>query len=49
MSTMVQEDLAAVGLASSEEARANTLWQSPVPTELRERMIAEFELIKAGF
>lgn len=49
MSTMSQEDLAAVGLGSSEEARANTLWQAPVPAALREKMIAEFELIKAGF
>ena len=49
MAEWTQEDLAAVGLASSEEARANTLWQAPVPTALREKMIAEFELIKAGF
>ena len=49
MSSMADEDLAAVGLASSEKIRENTLWQAPVPAELREKMIAEFELIKAGF
>ena len=49
MDAMSQEDLAAVGLESSENLRAGTLWQGPVPAELREKMIAEFELIKAGF
>jgi spermidine/putrescine transport system substrate-binding protein len=49
MATMAPEDLAAVGLESSEKLRANTLWQAPVPFSLREKMIAEFEMIKAGF
>lgn len=49
MSEMNNDDLAAAGLNSSDELRANTLWQSPVPAALREKMIAEFELIKAGF
>jgi spermidine/putrescine transport system substrate-binding protein len=49
MAGMSTEDLAAVGLDSTEAHRANTLWQAPVPAELREKMIAEFELIKAGF
>ncbi len=49
MSTMSSEDLAAVGLDTSDELREGTLWQGPVPVELREKMIAEFELIKAGF
>ncbi len=49
MGEMSAEDLAAVGLETSDNLRANTLWQSPVPSELREKMIAEFELIKAGF
>lgn len=49
MSEMATEDLAAVGLDSTEALRANTLWQAPVPPALREKMIAEFELIKAGF
>ena len=49
MSKMSAEDLAAVGLETSENLRAGTLWQGPLPAELREKMIAEFELIKAGF
>lgn len=49
MAAMSDEDLAAVGLESSDKLRAGTLWQSPMPFELREKMIAEFELIKAGF
>ena len=49
MAAMSHEDLAAVGLDSTEELRENTLWQSPSSAELREQMIAEFELIKAGF
>lgn len=49
MSEMSVEDLAAVGLETSDNLRANTLWQAPVPAALREKMIAEFELIKAGF
>ena len=49
MAAMNPEDLAAVGLESTEALRANTLWQGPVPAEMREKMIAEFELIKSGF
>lgn len=49
MAAMAEEDLAAVGLASNEQNKDKTLWQAPVPAELREKMIAEFELIKAGF
>jgi spermidine/putrescine transport system substrate-binding protein len=49
MAAMSSEDLVAVGLDSTEAHKANTLWQAPVPAELREKMIAEFELIKAGF
>ncbi|WP_109465563.1 extracellular solute-binding protein [Albibacillus kandeliae] len=49
MGKMSAEDLAAVGLDTSDQLRANTLWQGPTPAELREKMIAEFELIKAGF
>lgn len=49
MGAMAAEDLAAVGLDSTEELRANTLWQGPIPPRMREKMIAEFELIKAGF
>jgi spermidine/putrescine transport system substrate-binding protein len=49
MNAMNADDLAAVGLASSEALMANTLWQAPIPSAMREKMIAEFELIKAGF
>lgn len=49
MAKMDQEKLEKIGLDSNEALRANTLWQAPVPAELREKMIAEFELIKAGF
>ncbi len=49
MAEMNADDLAAMGLESSESLRAKTLWQAPVPSGLREKMIAEFELIKAGF
>ncbi|WP_433990204.1 Spermidine/putrescine-binding periplasmic protein (plasmid) [Pseudoseohaeicola sp. NH-UV-7] len=49
LSGMSAEDLAAVGLETSDSLRDGTLWQAPVPSELREKMIAEFELIKAGF
>lgn len=49
MAKISAEDLAAVGLETSEKLRDGTLWQGPVPAELREKMIAEFELIKAGF
>ncbi len=37
------------GFSSLEDYTKNTLWQAPVPPELREKMIAEFELIKTGF
>ncbi len=41
--------LADMGYDDVEKFRANTLWQAPIPTALREKMIAEFEKIKAGF
>ena len=44
-----KELVASMNYDNPEELRARTLWQAPVPTELREKMIAEFELIKAGF
>lgn len=37
------------GFGSLESYSKNTLWQSPSDPKLRERMIKEFELIKAGF
>jgi spermidine/putrescine transport system substrate-binding protein len=49
MANIAEEDLAAVGLESSEALREGTLWQAPVSPRLREMMIAEFEKIKAGF
>lgn len=49
MDAMDQETLASMGYDNVEKFRANTLWQGPLPTELREKMIAEFEKIKAGF
>lgn len=49
MAKMSTEDLAAVGLETSDKLREGTLWQSPMNSELREKMIAEFEKIKAGF
>lgn len=49
MAKLDQETLASMGYDNVEKFRANTLWQSPLPFELREKMIAEFEKIKAGF
>lgn len=41
--------LESTGFSDLDKYTADTLWQAPVPTELREKMIAEFEKIKAGF
>lgn len=41
--------LARSGYDNVESFVANTLFQSPIPTELRQKMIAEFEKIKAGY
>ena len=49
MAAMDQEMLKSVSLESNEALRENTLWQAPPGAELREKMIAEFENIKAGF
>jgi spermidine/putrescine transport system substrate-binding protein len=49
MSKIDPEALASMGYDNLEAFRANTLWQAPIPTALREKMIAEFEKIKAGF
>ena len=49
MAEIPEDVLTSVGLNLDDELRANTLWQAPVSSELREKMIAEFELIKAGF
>jgi hypothetical protein len=37
------------GFGSLESYSKNTLWQAPAAPALREKMISEFELIKAGF
>jgi spermidine/putrescine transport system substrate-binding protein len=49
MAEMDQTELAKVGFDNVEKFREDTLWQAPIPTALREKMIAEFEKIKAGF
>jgi len=49
MDEMDQATLASMGYDNVEQFRSNTLWQGPLPFELREKMIAEFEKIKAGF
>ena len=49
MAKLDQAPVKAAGLDSTEALRRNTLWQGPVPVEMREKMIAEFERIKAGF
>ena len=49
MAQMDQEMLMSVSLESNDALRENTLWQAPPSPELREKMIAEFENIKAGF
>ena len=49
MNAIAAEDLAAAGYNDLDRFKDNTLWQAPVPAELREKMIAEFERIKAGF
>ncbi|WDZ79806.1 extracellular solute-binding protein (plasmid) [Ensifer adhaerens] len=41
--------LADKGYADVSKFLANTLFQSPMPVELRQRMIAEFEKIKSGY
>ncbi|MDF1727030.1 MAG: extracellular solute-binding protein [Sulfitobacter sp.] len=49
MEQMDQELLASMSLQSNDALRENTLWQGPAGNELREKMIAEWENIKAGF
>ncbi|MBA3448798.1 MAG: polyamine ABC transporter substrate-binding protein, partial [Pseudaminobacter sp.] len=41
--------LAEKGYDDVDKFVANTLFQSPVPNELKQKMIAEFEKIKAGY
>ena len=49
MEKMDQETLASMGYDNLDKFRSNTLWQAPLPDGLREKMIAAFEKIKAGF
>lgn len=49
MATVDPETLAATGFGDLESFTHDTLWQAPLPNDLREKMIAEFEVIKAGF
>ena len=49
MAEVDPKTLEASGFGNLDKYTKNTLWQAPVPTKLREKMIAEFEKIKAGF
>jgi len=49
MAALGQETLDGVGFSNFDTYTVGTLQQAPLPFELRERMIAEFEKIKAGF
>ncbi|HUF56696.1 MAG TPA: extracellular solute-binding protein, partial [Thermohalobaculum sp.] len=49
MAEIDQEVLEASGFANVEEYTEQTLWQAPMGADMREKAIAEFEKIKAGF
>ena len=49
MATVDPAVLQEKGYADVEKFVDKTLFQSPVPTELKQKMIAEFEKIKAGY
>ena len=49
MLALGQETLDSVGFSNFETYTDGTLQQTPLHFELREKMIAEFEKIKAGF
>jgi spermidine/putrescine transport system substrate-binding protein len=49
MRAMDDETLASMGFDDPSAYTDKTLWQAPLEPALRERMIAEFENIKAGF
>ncbi|WP_437437209.1 extracellular solute-binding protein [Shinella daejeonensis] len=49
MAAVAPEILAEKGYDDVDAFVANTLFQSPMPIELRQKMIAEFEKIKAGY
>ncbi|MBY8975206.1 extracellular solute-binding protein [Rhodobacteraceae bacterium NNCM2] len=49
MAKIDQEVLASMSFDNLDAYVDKTLWQAPLPADLREKMIAEFERIKAGF
>ncbi|MBR0557916.1 extracellular solute-binding protein [Ciceribacter sp. L1K23] len=49
MAAVDAQILADKGYADVDKFVSNTLFQSPMPIELRQKMIAEFEKIKAGY
>lgn len=49
MMSIPADQLEASGYGDVERFVANTLFQAPVPNELKQKMIAEFEKIKAGY
>lgn len=49
MKAIPADQLQAKGYHDVGQFVANTLFQAPVPNELKQRMIAEFEKIKAGY
>jgi spermidine/putrescine transport system substrate-binding protein len=49
MATVDPEVLADKGYADVDKFADKTLFQSPLPSELKQKMIAEFEKIKAGY
>ncbi len=49
MKAIPKEDLDAAGYGDVDKFVGNTLFQSPVSPEMKQKMIAEFEKIKAGY
>ena len=49
MNALGKDALADLGFGSIESYSRNTLWQAPINSKMREKMIKEFEMIKAGF
>lgn len=49
MADLDPEVLERTGFADFDKYTEKTLWQAPIGHEMREKMIAEFEKIKAGF
>ena len=49
MAAIDEATLKSSGYDNVEKFTGNTLFQSPMPSEIRQKMIAEFEKIKAGY